>query len=323
MLKLNTKHIITMFLLIVCFIMITGCAKGTKENVKAEANGYLTITDDLKRVVTLEKKPERIITLSPSFLEPLGAVDARLIAKPSSKNSMPEFAQNLEDVGAVYNINIEKVISLQPDLVIAYEGMHDKFLPILETNKIPVIVVKMKTYQDLIDKINLFAEISGEKQKGVELAKSMNDKVQDVITKMPNEHKKIAILHSTAKSVTVELEGSIAGSTAKMLGFNNIASGSKAMDKDPDSTPYSLEKLVESDPEIIFVVTMGSMEDIKKRMLADIESNPAWNSLNAVKNRRVYFLPQELFLLNPGLRYPEAIELMAKLAYPEVFSNAQ
>lgn len=323
MLKLKKKHIITILLLMLCFIMITGCAKGTKENVKAETKGYLTITDDLKRVVILEKKPERIITLSPSFLEPLGAVDAKLIARPSSKNSMPEFAQNLEEVGTVYNINIEKVISLQPDLVIAYEGMHDKFLPILETNKIPVIVVKMKTYQEMIDKINLFATISGEKQKGAELAKSMNDKVQDVIIKMPKEHKKIAILHSTAKSVTVELEGSIAGSTAKMLGFNNIASGSKAMEKDPDSTPYSLEKLVESDPEIIFVVTMGSMEEIKKRMLADIESNPAWSSLNAVKNKKVYFLPQELFLLNPGLKYPEAVKIMAKLAYPEVFPDAQ
>lgn len=323
MLKLKNKNIMMLLLLMLCFIVLTGCAKESKENIKAQTKDYLTITDDLNRVVVLEKKPERIITLSPSFLEPLGAVNAKLIARPSTKETMPEFAQNLEEVGAVYNINIEKVIALQPDLVIAYEGMHDKFLPILETNKIPVIVVKMKTYQDVIEKLNLFAEITGEKEKGTALAASMNDKVQAVINKTPKEHKKIAILHSTAKSVTVELEGSIAGSTAMMLGFNNIASGSKALEKDPDSTPYSLEKLVERDPDMIFVVTMGRMEDIKKRMLADIESNPAWNSLNAVKNKKVYFLPQELFLLNPGLRYPEAVETMAKTAYPEVFSDAR
>jgi len=323
MIKFKNKKLCMVLVIISCFLMVVGCSKGAKENNPVDAQGYLTVIDDLNRTVTLAKKPERIIVLSPSFLEPLGAVDAKIIARPSSKNVMPEFAQNLEEVGAVYNINIEKIISLQPDLVIAYEGIHDKFLPILETNKIPVIVVKMKTYQDVIDKIKLFADLTGEKQKGEDLVKSMNDKVQAVITNIPKDHKKIAILHSTAKSVTVELEGSIAGTTAKMLGFNNIAANSKALEKDPDSTPYSLEKLVESDPDVIFVVTMGSMEDIKKRMMTDVESNPAWSSLNAIKNKKVYFLPQELFLLNPGLKYPEAIETMAKLVYPEVFDHAK
>lgn len=319
---LKLKQICIFLLLVVCAVNVTACSNTQKDSAaNQEESVYLTIKDDLDRTVNLTHKPEKIIALSPSFLELLGAVDAKLIARPSSKNSVPVFAQELEEVGAVYNINIEKVISLQPDLVIAYEGMHDKFLPILETNHIPVIVLKMKTYQDVLDKINLFSQISGEPQKGKALLQSMNLKVQNVTDKIPKEHKKIAILHSTAKSVTVELEGSIAGTAAKTLGFHNIAMGSKALEQDPDSTPYSLEKLVENDPEIIFIVTMGKLEDIKKRMLSDIESNPAWSSLSAVKQNKVYFLPQDLFLLNPGLRYPEAIEFMAKLVYPEVLND--
>lgn len=320
---LKLKQICMFLLLVVCAVNVAACSNAEKDSANQEESVYLTIKDDLDRTVNLTHKPEKIIALSPSFLELLGAVDAKLIARPSSKNSIPVSAQDLEEVGAVYNINIEKVISLQPDLVIAYEGMHDKFLPILETNHIPVIVLKMKTYQDVLDKINLFSQISGETQKGKALMQSMNQKVQNVTDKIPKEAKKIAILHSTAKSVTVELEGSIAGTAAKTLGFHNIASGSKALEQDPDSTPYSLEKLVENDPEIIFIVTMGKLEDIKKRMLSDIESNPAWSSLNAVKKNKVYFLPQDLFLLNPGLRYPEAIELMAKLVYPEVLNDGR
>ncbi|WP_110953447.1 ABC transporter substrate-binding protein [Anaerosinus massiliensis] len=320
---LKLKQICMFLLLVVCAVNVAACSNAEKDSANQEESVYLTIKDDLDRTVNLTHKPEKIIALSPSFLELLGAVDAKLIARPSSKNSIPVSAQDLEEVGAVYNINIEKVISLQPDLVIAYEGMHDKFLPILETNHIPVIVLKMKTYQDVLDKINLFSQISGETQKGKALMQSMNQKVQNVTDKIPKEAKKIAILHSTAKSVTVELEGSIAGTAAKTLGFHNIASGSKALEQDPDSTPYSLEKLVENDPEIIFIVTMGKLEDIRKRMLSDIESNPAWSSLNAVKKNKVYFLPQDLFLLNPGLRYPEAIELMAKLVYPEVLNDGR
>ena len=306
--------------LLLC-IMVLGC--GNQENKSNEEAAFLHIEDDANRQVILMKKPERIISLSPSFLEPLEAVGANLIARPTSKTSVPEFAKNLEEVGAVYNINVEKVVALKPDLVIAYQGMHDKLVPILESNHIPVIILKMKTYQEVKDKIKLFGQITGQESKSELVMAKMDDKIQKILKKMPKENKRIAILHSTAKSVTVELDGSIAGSTAKTLGLTNIALASKNVDQFSESIPYSMESLVEQDPKIIFVVTMGTMEEIKKRMLADVESNPAWASLTAVQNKHVYFLPQELFLLNPGLNYPEAFEFMARLAYPEVFEDGK
>lgn len=55
-------------------------------------------------------------------------------------------------------------------------------------------------------------------------------------------------------------------------------------------------------------------------MMENVESNPAWQTLPAVKAQKVYFLPQELFLLSPGIHYPEAVETMAKLVYPEKFN---
>lgn len=323
MVILKQKKIVVFFVLLLsmCGIFTAGCGKINEAGNKVAQGAYLTITDDLGRIVNLENKPGKIIALSPSFLAPLGAVDAKLIGRPTSKTGIPEFAKSIEEVGAVYNINLEKVVALKPDLVIAYQGMHDKFVPILETNHIPVIVVRLKTYQDVQDKLKLFAKISGQTEKGEAIASAMNEKMQAMITLVPKEQKRIAILHSTAKSVTVELDGSIAGCVAQMLGFTNVASGSPSMEKDPDSTPYSLERLVASNPEIIFVATMGNLEEIKKRMLVDVESNPAWNSLAAVQNKNVYFLPQELFLLNPGLEYPKAAETMGRLAYPEVFRD--
>lgn len=53
------------------------------------------------------------------------------------------------------------------------------------------------------------------------------------------------------------------------------------------------------------------------------EINPAWNELRAVRNKRVFFLPMELFLLNPGIRYDEAVLYMAKLVYPEIYGTIQ
>ncbi|WP_278977151.1 hypothetical protein [Phascolarctobacterium faecium] len=52
-----------------------------------------------------------------------------------------------------------------------------------------------------------------------------------------------------------------------------------------------------------------------------MKSNPAWASLEAVRNNKVYLLPERLFLLNPGLHYPDAVKYMAKTVYPEVFKD--
>lgn len=303
-------------------IILSGCGISKEKNVSKQAH-VISIVDDLGREIELPHVPERIVALSPSFLEPLGVLDANLIGRPSSKSGSLSKYANIEEVGAVYHINIEKVVSLQPDLVIAYQGMHEKFLPILEANEIPVLVVRMKTYQEVLDKIALFAKITGQLDQGTQLIEKIRSEVQSTFEKLPQDQKSVVILHSTAKSVTVELEQSIAGSVAKMLHLRNIAAGSIPLEGQLDSAPYSLERLVENDPDLIFVVTMGELEAIKKRMTEDVTGSPAWNSLRAVQNGQIYYLPQELFLLNPGIRYPEAVKLMAKLAYPEVFDYAR
>ena len=301
-------------------LLFAGCGNSPQAGVDG---AYLTLTDDNGRQVSLAKKPDRIVALSASFLEPLQAVGANVVGRPSSQTAVPEAARTIEEVGAVYQINIEKVVALQPDLVIAYKGMNDKFVPILESNHIPVLVVDMKTYDDVKEKIRLFAELTGEKKKGADLVKSMDDKIAAIQSKLPAAVKRIAILHSTAQSLTVQLDGSIAGSVAKMLGFENVAAASQPLEGNPNAAPYSLETLVKQNPDIIFVTSMGDVEAIKQSMQQNMAANPAWQTLPAAAGGQLYFLPQSLFLLNPGIHYPEAVASMAKLAYPGVFDDAE
>ena len=119
--------------------------------------------------------------------------------------------------------------------------------------------------------------------------------------------------------MSVQLDGSIAGSVANMLGWTNVAAGTAPLENNPDAAPYSLETLVDQDPELIFVTSMGKLTAIKAEMDEAMKTNPAWQSVTAVKQGRVYYLPQDLFLLSPGIHYPEAVETMAKCVYPEVF----
>lgn len=307
---------IIMSLFMLCFI--EGCGGNAPAADKTTAGG-ITITDDNGRQVSLKGVPQRIVPLSASFLEPLHELDAKVAARVSAKAGIIDEYKNLPQVGNVYNLNIEKVIEQQPDLVVAYKGMNDKFVPNFEENGIPVIVLEMRTYAQVKNTVDVLGKVTGSEYKAKQLNDAMDKRIADVKAKMPDKKLRIAILHSTAQNVTVQLEGSIAGSTAELLGFENIAAGSVPLENNPTAAPYSMETLVAADPDIIYITSMGKLETIKAAMQKSIEQSPAWQSLPAVKAGRVYYLPQEMFLLSPGVHYPEAVEYMAKLAYPDSF----
>ena len=303
----------------VLMVAALGCGGGAPPEKKAEnAKDFATLTDDLGRQVTLAKKPARIVVTSASFLEPLHAVGGDVVGRPDSK-SVPDWAKDRTSIGRVYNVDLEKLLSCAPDLVIANKGMNEKLLQSLEINQIPCLIVDMKNYDEVKNEVRLFAQVTGEKEKGDNLIKAMDDRIRDIQSRLPKETRRVAILHSTAQGLSVQLETSIAGSTAKMLGFTNVASGMTAMENNPDAAPYSIETLVEQNPEILFVTSMGKLDEVKRGMEETIASNPAWQTIPAVKNGKMFYLSQENFLLSPGIRYPEAVEEMAKLIYPNLF----
>ena len=299
-------------------LALSGCGSEQAAN-NSSAQVFAKVQDDLGREVTLEKKPERIVVTSASFLEPLHEVGGEVVGRPDSRTKMPDYAKDKASVGKVYQIDVEKVLSCEPDLVIINKGMNEKLADTLEASGIKTLVVDMKSYADVKREVALFAQLTGEKEKGEALISSMEKKIQAVKEKIPQEKRRVSIIHSTNQGLTVQLSGSIAGSIAEMLGWENVAGDMTPLEKDPDSAPYSLESMVEKNPELLFVTSMGKLEEIKASMDATMAENPAWQSVEAVRQGKVYYLPQDLFLLSPGIHYPEAVELMAKLVYPERF----
>lgn len=306
-----------------CLSIFSGC--GPAENTAKPASddkAFLTVVDDTGRTVVLKKRPERVVSLATSYLNMIDAVGGKIVGRASSKiGEMPEAMKNIPEVGFVYNINMESLIGLRPDLVIANKNQHEKFLPLLESNKIPVITINPKTYDEVKAKLVLMGKIYGVPEKGKAVAAKLDQQVKDITDKLPREEKRVVIMHATPSSVTVELDNSIAGCIAKMLGFKNVAVGATPIKGKPEKTPYSMEALVEKNPEIIFITFMGDSEEIENRLRADVKSNPAWAALEAVRNDKVYLLPERLFLLNPGLHYPDAVKYMAKTVYPEVYKD--
>ena len=148
-------------LMSLCF-MLTGCGGGSQAVNAPDENAFANIVDDEGNTVVLREKPQRIVVLSASFLEPLHEVGGDVVGRPDSKTKMPDYAKNAESIGQVYQIDAEKVVSLKPDLVIANKGMNEKVAKLLNDNSIPTIVMDMKNYDSIKNELRVFAQVTGE-----------------------------------------------------------------------------------------------------------------------------------------------------------------
>lgn len=312
------KKTIVLIISVMLAAVLAGC--GARKQAEAPAGDvFAEITDVNGRTVKLKKKPERIIVTSSSFLEPLHEVGGDVVARPDSKTNMPEYAKDKPSIGRTYNVDMEKLISYTPDLVIINKATNEKLIQPLEAAGIPVIVAKLKSYEDVKNGLRQFAVITGHPEKAEAFIADMDKRIEEIKNRLPKKELRVLILHSTSQGVSVQLDSSIAGSVANLLGFKNVASGMKAMEDKPDAAPYSIETAVEQNPDVIFVTSMGKVDEIRASMEQTMATNPAWQSIPAVRDKKVYYLSQEHFLLSPCIHYPEAVEEMARLIYPEGF----
>lgn len=308
--------------LCVAALALAGCGGGEKKQAVDTSKAYLSLKDAAGRQVVLAQKPERIVSLSPSYLGMIEAVGGKIVGRATSKvGTIPESMKNVPEIGFVFNINMESLVALRPDLVLAGRNQHEKFVPLLESNKINVIEFDAKTYDEVKATVKTLGDVYGNPEKAKAENALLDKEIEGIKAKLPKEKKRIVIMHATASSVTVEGSRSIAGCVSDILGFENVAAA--ALKGKSDKTPYSMESLVGQNPDLIFITSMGKAEEIENRLRKDFKKNPAWNSLAAVQQGKVYVLPERLFLINPGLRYPEAVKYMAKQVYPEVFKDGK
>ncbi|WP_051931472.1 ABC transporter substrate-binding protein [Clostridium sp. KNHs214] len=302
--------------------------KGSKSMGKltmSEGKGYpVTIKDMMGNEVTLKEKPKKIAAISGTFLGLLYSVGGETIctADLSGGSIIPKGVENLPKIGKVYNPDVEKLISLKPDLVIAQFGLQNKLIPALKQSNIPVLALNMKTYDDVIENLKVVGRIVGNENKAEEIIGKMDKDKKAIEDKLPEKPKKAVILYATSKDVSVKLENSIAGNVAKILKLNNIASGKKGEEMGEESIPFSIEEIVKEDPEVILVTSMVKSDKTAKEVIEkQLGKDPVWKNLKAVKNNKIVYLPQKYFLYNAGDKFVDAIEFMAKGVYPEIYGE--
>ena len=130
--------------LLLCFLLISRVAAG-----------QVTETDVIGSAVTLQVTPERIISLIPSNTELLFAVGAgSSVVGVTNYCDYPPEAREIEKVGDVTTMSLEKIVALDPDLVLASKGNAKELVYSLKALDIPVFVLDPQSIEDVLDAID-------------------------------------------------------------------------------------------------------------------------------------------------------------------------
>ncbi|MFH0727778.1 MAG: ABC transporter substrate-binding protein [Pseudomonadota bacterium] len=276
--------------------------------------------DNQRRV--LHKRPARTVVLLTSLLDLWYEAGGKAVGRCAGELNVPDAAKDLPVLGTFANPNIEKLISLAPDLVISSDvGAFRAMIPILEASGIEYALVRYVNYGDYLSLIELFGKLNGSETHCRQVIERTAAQVDSVVARCPRASgPKVVIVFTSPNLVSCETADSQTGFMVQLLGGKNIISGGPS--ETGTRINFSLERLVLLDPDLVLINTMGDPKDCKARLHQELAGNSAWSALRAVREGRVHYLPKSLFLFKPNAAYPEAVRYLAALFYPDLFESA-
>ncbi|MFQ5834681.1 MAG: ABC transporter substrate-binding protein [bacterium] len=301
-------------LILMGILMLSGL--GGLSEVLAANEFPLAVTDYLGRNVTINREPQSIISLAPSNTEILFALGLgdRLIAVSEYCN-YPLEAQNKIKIGGFSTVNIEKVVSLKPDLVLATGGVQEAVVEELERLGLTVIALNARSIEDVLENIRLVSKAAGQLEAARELTTKLEQRIKAVTDKtkdLPDSQRPRVFYEVQYDPLMTAGPGTFIDNLIHLAGGVNIASDAAA--KYP---VYNLETLIERNPEVIIISfwhgsIAASVEGVKSR--------ERWQNVEAVKNNRVYGINADL-VSRAGPRIVDALEELVSYIRPELFKK--
>lgn len=270
----------------------------------------MTYRDALDREITLESTPERIIPLAPSITEILYYLGlGENVAGVTDYSDYPPEAKGKPGVGSYIDPNIEKILSLCPDLVI---GTKDGNLPtsvyLLEQAKIPVYVVNPRNVKDAISTIDEIGRLCGVSAKAHKMVVELNKRLEAVQNAVASGESPLVFLQINISPIMTVNKNTFHNDLIELAGGINMTG-----DESITYPRISIEEVIRKKPDVIIISTMSGGEEFKKAR----DEWMKWPSIPAVKNNRVYLINSDL-INRPSQRIIQGLEAMARLIRPEI-----
>jgi len=292
--------------------LLTACAPQTAPTTDSVPESR-TFTDGLGRTITLAMTPQRVVSLAPSNTEILFAVGAgSQVVGRDEFSDYPAEAASIESIGGSFGeYNVEAIVALEPDLVLAAEINPPELVQQLEDLGLTVYYLgNPTTLEEMYTNLETVAGLTG--HDVTELVDSLKARVAAVDEKIAPLSSRIPVFYEVdatdpSKPWTYG-PGTFGDLLIARAGGYNI--GSIASDPYPQ---ISIEQIVAANPSVI--ILGDSMWGVTPE---SVITRPGWETLPAVASNSIYPFDDNL-VSRPGPRLVDGLEQLAKLLRPELF----
>jgi len=268
-----------------------------------------TIVDDYGRAVTLNGVPQRIVSVAPTPTEILFAVGAGdQVVGVDDYSDYPAETANITKVGS-YTLNLEAIVALQPDLIVASDLVPVSQLDQLRSQGIPYVIFADRTLEDIFKTIRLAGVITGNVEQADALATSLQERVEAVKSKTLAENVSKPRVYLEYYPLWTYGPGSFGDDLIMLAGGENIAHNTSS-----EYPNVASEFVIAQDPEII-VYTTGVMSTTTPD---EIASRAGWENITAVVQGKVFGIDDNL-VSRYGPRIVDGLEELAAIIHPELF----
>jgi iron complex transport system substrate-binding protein len=303
------KSMILSLVMLLLFCSVTLAEENTTSAV--------TVADDLGRAISVIGTPERIVSLSPSNTEILFALGLgdRVVGATKYCN-YPPLVKELKDsgkievVGGYVDPDIERILTLNPDLVLAGQKHINGAVPLLEKEGIAAFVVDPNNLSSITLSIEKIGKITGKEAEASELCSRMESRIRavwDKVSSLPKIRVLYVVWHDPVRTAGAgTFEDEIIETAGGVNIFHDLSGYAQV---DP-------EAIAVRNPEVI--ITCSGMGTGADKPLQWAETERGLNQTDARKNAQIYQAEGDI-ITRTGPRIVDGLEMFAKFIHPEAF----
>ena len=301
-----------LFIVLICVLLLIGCNNKEVSTGEVVNEEFITFIDALDREVTIKKNPEKVAALLGSFADVWILAGGEICA--TAEDAWDDFGLDLDavNIGGAHSPSLELLLSSNPEFVIASASTSSnvEMKETLEDAGITIAYFDVDNFYDYLEMLDICTDITGRKDlyetNGLEIEKQIEE-IKDKFNKeeISEEEKTVLLLRTASSFVKAKgSKGTILGEMLDDMGCINIADNDETLLEN-----LSVEAIIKEEPYHIFVVTMGSDTKAAMESLENlINENPAWNTLDAIKEDRMYVMDKKLFNLKPNANWANSYQ---------------
>jgi iron complex transport system substrate-binding protein len=258
----------------------------------------------------VDREPRRIVSLAPSLTEILYYLDLETRVVGVTRFSYyPPQAAGKPKVGSYVNLNVEKILSLNPDLVIGTaDGNEPGVVELLEHAGIPVFIVNPRNVREAVQTVATLGDLCGVGKKGRELADDLDRRIDRIREKTAPLKKPLVFLQINVSPIMTVNKHTFHQDVIRLAGGENMSAEATMT-----YPRISVEEVIRRKPDVIIISSMQR----DRQYIEAREKWFQWPMIPAVRDGRVHLVDSDL-LDRPSPRVLDGLEMMARLLHPEV-----